>query len=340
MADSRLTDLPNLTNPRDDDVLYIVDVTRDSSNKITYSNLVTNTIDSLSAYLTDLKLPDINQIITNVNTISGNQDDFALQTGLNSTNTNLVNLQGTVATYGGFIDNNITDITALSSYIDGKSSLVNFNALDTRVNTLSDTVLTHATQADVNLKASQEDLDISNTKILAISGNVNNINTEIVGINTQADQTDTNVLANQQSTLDNKLLINSLSAGTEARALSSELVALSASFIASQIETENCIKSFPFNISIATNTAFLTSYHGLTNDAGSYEITNNGTTIVESNLSSTDITNGNGLNWHGLLSNSYVLSSGAIEISIFNPTASTITTTDTDIVFTVTDIEN
>ena len=276
MADSRLTDLPNLTNPSDDDVLYIVDVTRDSSNKITYSNLVTNTIDSLSAYLTDLKLPDINQIITNVNTISGNQDDFALQTGLNSTNTNLVNLQGTVATYGGFIDNNITDITALSSYIDGKSSLVNFNALDTRVNTLSDTVLTHATQADVNLKASQEDLDISNTKILAISGNVNNINTEIVGINTQADQTDT---------LDNKLLINSLSAGTEARALSSELVALSASFIASQIETENCIKSFPFNISIATNTAFLTSYHGLTNDAGSYEITNNGTTIVESNLS-------------------------------------------------------
>ena len=71
-----------------------------------------------------------------------------------------------------------------------------------------------------------------------------------------------------------------------------------------------------------------------------YQVVNNGTTTVMSSLTSTDITNGNGLNWTGLLVNSYILSSGAIEVSIFNPTASTIATTDTDIVFSVTDIAN
>lgn len=340
MADSRLTDLPNLTNPSDDDVLYIVDVTRDSSNKITYSNLVTNTIDSLSGYLDALDIPSINNIITDVATINTQLPFFALQTDLNSTNTNVNTVSSSVLTYSGFITENTVDITALSGYIDGKASLVSFNDLNTEVDDLSATVLTHATQAAVDLKASQADLNISNTKINTISGDVISINTQIVGINTQADNTDTNVLANQGSILDNRLDIITLSAGTEARALSSELVALSASFVASQIETTNCIKTFPFNISIATNTSFLTSYHGLTNSSDQYEIINNGTTIVESNLSSTDITNGNGLNWNGLLANSYILSSGAIEVSIFNPTASTIATTDTDIVFTVTDIAN
>ena len=66
MADSRLTDLPNLTTPNSDDVLYIVDVTRDSSNKITYQNLVTNTIDSLSAYLDSIDIPSINGLVTDV----------------------------------------------------------------------------------------------------------------------------------------------------------------------------------------------------------------------------------------------------------------------------------
>tara|TARA_B100001093_G_scaffold398_1_gene487 strand:+ start:2304 stop:3326 length:1023 start_codon:yes stop_codon:yes gene_type:complete len=340
MADSRLTDLPNLTNPSKEDVLYIVDVTKDSSNQITYGNLVTNTIGSLSAYLEAINIPNIFNIITDVATINTQLPFFALQTSLNSTNTNVNTVSSSVLTYSGFITQNTLDITALSGYIDGKASLVSFNDLNTEVDELSATVLTHATQAAVNDKANQTDLDISNTKINTISGDVLGIDTQLVGINTQADNTDTNVLANQGSILDNRLDIITLSAGTEARALSSELVALSAAFIDSQIEPVNCIKTFPFNISIATNTAYLTSYHGLTNDAGSYEIINNGTTIVVSNLSSTDITNGNGLNWNGLLANSYVLSSGAIEVSIFNPTASTIATTDTDIVFSVTDIAN
>ena len=339
MADSRLTDLPNLTNPSKEDVLYIVDVTKDSSNKITYGNLVTNTIGSLSAYLEAINIPNIFNIITDVATINTQLPFFALQTELNSTNTNVNTVSSSVLTYSGFITQNTLDITALSGYIDGKASLVSFNDLNTEVDELSATVLTHATQAAVNDKASQGDLDISNTKINTISGDVNTINEQLVGINSQADQTDTNVLANQGSILDNRLDIITLSAGTEARALSSELVALSAAFIDSQTGGEvPCVKSFPFNISIATNTTYLTSYHGLTNSGNQYPISNNGTTVVMSNLSSTDIANGNGLNWNGLITNSYILSSGAIEISIFNPTVSTITTTDTDIVFTVTDL--
>ena len=82
MADSRLTDLPNLTTPNSDDVLYIVNVTQDSSNKITYANLVTNTIDSLSAYLDSINIPSINGLFTDVANLSvtqltkANQDRF------------------------------------------------------------------------------------------------------------------------------------------------------------------------------------------------------------------------------------------------------------------------
>ena len=103
MADSRLTDLPNLTNPSGDDVLYIVDVNRDSSNKITYSNLVTNTIDSLSAYLDGLDIPSINDIITDVASISAELPEFALQTSLNNTNTNLWVYNKKYTGYNSFI---------------------------------------------------------------------------------------------------------------------------------------------------------------------------------------------------------------------------------------------
>ena len=69
MADSRLTDLPNLTTPNSDDVLYIVDVSQDSSNKITYANLVGNTISSLSAYLYGIDISAVNGLVTDVGTL-------------------------------------------------------------------------------------------------------------------------------------------------------------------------------------------------------------------------------------------------------------------------------
>ena len=59
--------------------------------------------------------------------------------------------------------------------------------------------------------------------------------------------------------------------------------------------------------------------------------------IVIPTLSSSD---GNIGNWNGLLVNTYVLSSEAIQVSIYNPTASTITTTNTNIILAVSDIVN
>ncbi len=59
MADSKLTDLPTITTLDNDDVLYIVDTINNTSNKITYANLINTRFNSLS---------------TRVDTISGDLD--------------------------------------------------------------------------------------------------------------------------------------------------------------------------------------------------------------------------------------------------------------------------
>tara|TARA_R110002153_G_scaffold53177_2_gene148507 strand:- start:47385 stop:48368 length:984 start_codon:yes stop_codon:yes gene_type:complete len=325
MADSRLTDLPNLTNPSDDDVLYIVDVTRDSSNKITYSNLVTNTIDSLSAYLTDLKLPDINQIITNVNTISGNQDDFALQTGLNSTNTNLVNLQGTVATYGGFIDNNITDITALSSYIDGKGSSDKVNNNQTNIDTVS---------ASNMLKASQSDLN-NNTTAIATKANQTDLNTvsaSNLNIDVQLANITTNVSDNSQDIISlSGDAVTQFELNTSVVQLSSTTDRLSAvveDFIGDAIDTQFEIR--PFNVSLTSQSHLLTTFYDI-NEIDPVEIPLTSTSIT-ANLSSYAL---DSLGWKGLITNIYPISAGAAQVSVFNPTLNTVSFTDTQIVMMI-----
>lgn len=342
MADSRLTDLPNLTNPSKDDVLYIVDVTRDSSNKITYANLVTNTIDSLSAYLDGLDIPSINNIITDVASISADLPDFALQTGLNATNTNLSDLQGTVTTYGGFITKNTQDVTALSGYIDDAGSAVKVFNNETNINTISASNLTKASQSDVDLKATQAGVDGLTTRVNTNSANIISLTDNIGTINTDADALEVNVNANAANILQNEINVNALSAQ---KATISLVEQLSAEVMADIDDSKDPSEfTFDFNKTIASNTSFITAYHGLfPNDEKKVAVDNNGTTLVGANLSSSD---GNERNWAGLLHNAYVLSGsgefgdvdqGAIEITIFNPTASDITFTNTRIILEVTD---
>lgn len=54
MPDTKLTDLEIITEPRNGDILYIVDVDKDASKQITFSNLVGTKIDSLSTDFIEL----------------------------------------------------------------------------------------------------------------------------------------------------------------------------------------------------------------------------------------------------------------------------------------------
>ena len=48
MADSKLTDLPEITTLSNDDVLYVADISLNASNKITYGNLINDKFNILS----------------------------------------------------------------------------------------------------------------------------------------------------------------------------------------------------------------------------------------------------------------------------------------------------
>ena len=88
MPDTKLTDLEIVTQPKDGDILYIVDINQDASKQITYNNLVGTKIDSLSA---------------SFDTLSGN---LVIDIEANTTN---------VTTAQNDIIGNITNINTLSS---------------------------------------------------------------------------------------------------------------------------------------------------------------------------------------------------------------------------------
>ena len=162
-----------------------------------------------------------------------------------------------------------------------------------------------------------------------------NLSDQLVITNENALLLRTDINTNQTNILINQLNVALLSS-TKAEA--TLLDQLSAKFIADQEDNLNAsVFTFPFNASITTNTSYITSFYNLVTPASGADVDNNGTTAVFANLSSSD---GNINNWNGLLVNTYVLSSEAIQISIYNPTASTISFNNTNIVFTVDDINN
>jgi len=320
MADSRLTDLPNLTTPNSDDVLYIVDVTRDSSNKITYANLVTNTIKSLSAYLYSIDISSINILVTDVATLSVTQLTKANQADLNATNNSLNTLESNVAVYAGYITKNTGDIVALSGYIDTKALNSDLNATNTRVDEISATVLTKASQADLDLKADQVDVDVITTNVNIISADVNNNNEQLVGLTITQNQhsQDIIILSGNSVSLSE---FNTLS-GT----VNSQIAELSAA-IGEENNTGDMKISLPFNISLTSQTNLLTTYYGITALSGNPELTASDIAIIQ-------ITAGlnGGKNWDGLLTNVYPISTGAIQVSVFNPTPNTISFNNTEII--------
>ena len=322
MADSRLTDLPNLTNPSGDDVLYIVDVNRDSSNKITYSNLVTNTIDSLSAYLDGLDIPSINDIITDVASISAELPGFALQTSLNNTNTNLSDLQGTVTTYGGFITKNTQDITALSGYIDDKGSAVKVTNNQTNINTVSASNL---------LKANQSDLD-NNTTAIATKANQTDLNTvsgDVLGINTQLTNITTNVSDNTQDIISLSGEKVNLTEYTQLSGLQSFQISELSAAIGQESGVDDAEVHRPFNISLNSQTNLLTTFYGITALSANPNLTSEDIATIQVTAG---LKGEYGKNWGGLITNVYPISTEAIQVSVFNPTPDTISFTGTDIV--------
>lgn len=84
MADSKLTDLPPITNLNDNDVLYIVDSFNNTSNRITYSNLINTRFNTLSTRVdtisSELDTLESNYSITRqrTDTLFNNTTSFSL----------------------------------------------------------------------------------------------------------------------------------------------------------------------------------------------------------------------------------------------------------------------
>ena len=322
MADSRLTDLPNLTTPNSDDVLYIVDVSQDSSNKITYANLVTNTIDSLSGYLDSINIPSINGLITDVANLSVTQLTKANQEDLNATNNSLNTLESNVAVYAGQITKNAGDIVALSGYIDGNASISDLNATNTRVDEVSASVLTKASQADVDLKANISDLNALETNVNILSGDVRTNSVVIANNDIRLDQAEDDIIDNTQRVF----------------TLQSETPSLT-SFLTLQAEVSTNDERFEFALDAFRYLAVAPldfTIASLGNVIYKYELPTfvygplsaDGFSTAFANISSYIPANNT---WKGLKATAYVIEKNIIEVSIFNPTASAIVISGADI---------
>ena len=322
MADSRLTDLPNLTTPNSDDVLYIVNVTQDSSNKITYANLVTNTIDSLSAYLDSINIPSINGLFTDVANLSVTQLTKANQTDLNTTNTNLNTLESNVAVYAGQITKNTGDIVALSGYIDGNASISDLNATNTRVDEVSASVLTKASQADVDLKANISDLNALGTNVNILSGDVETNSVVIANNITRLLSAENDILVNTQRIFtlqsDTPRLTSFLTLQTE--------VSTNDDRLEFALDAFRYLAAAPLNFTIASLGNVIYKYQVPSFIYG--PLSADGFSTAFANISSYIPANNT---WKGLQATAYVIEKNIIEVSIFNPTASAIVISGADI---------
>ena len=92
MADTKVSDLTPITVPSANDVLYIIEnSSTPASKKITFNNLVGNSITDLNSQVTD-----ISANLENVSTFTGNVSTFAQQTKFNTLSSNVIELSGNV----------------------------------------------------------------------------------------------------------------------------------------------------------------------------------------------------------------------------------------------------
>ena len=79
MADSKLTDLPEITTLSNDDVLYVADISLNASNKITYGNFINDKFNALNnSYI--LTAPQITVNTNNIATLRSDVDTINNQT--------------------------------------------------------------------------------------------------------------------------------------------------------------------------------------------------------------------------------------------------------------------
>ena len=92
MADTKVSDLTPITVPSANDVLYIIeDSSTPASKKITFNNLVGNSITDLNS-----QVIDISANLQNVSTFTDNISTFARQTEFNALSSNVLELSGDI----------------------------------------------------------------------------------------------------------------------------------------------------------------------------------------------------------------------------------------------------
>jgi len=98
MPDTKLTDLEIVTQPKNGDILYIVDIDQDASKQITYNNLVGTKIDSLSTSFDNLSGNLVIDIEANTTNITTAQNDIVAQvTNINTLSSDSATLSADVA---------------------------------------------------------------------------------------------------------------------------------------------------------------------------------------------------------------------------------------------------
>lgn len=339
MADSRLTDLPSFTEIDNDDVLYIVDISQDASNKITYRNLVGNKIEALSATINNLSIPDIDQLTTNIATVSVIQFDKADQSSLNDTNARVTTLESDNTTNKNNIAINDLDIDSLSAYIDQKAPLSAVNVFNTNIDALSTAIDVKADITSVQLKTNQSQTDSLSTVVFNLSSQVginiediNNVDVIVDSNSTSIDTLSTDLYSLSTESSEryasnhdlrslSGLVVNQ---GTDIDNLEAEMRIVSAAFI-----------KVPFNnVSIDSNTSFLTTFNDLSGTDKTQPVEPNilGNTVT-SYISSASLNRY--ISFEGLITQTVIVSSGSIEFNAFNPTGNTISFDNLDLIMYV-----
>lgn len=349
MADSRLTDLPNFTEINDDDVLYIVDISQDTSNKITYRNLVGNKIEALSGTINNLNIPNINQLTTDVATVSVIQLGKAEQSSLNATNARVTTLEGDNTTNKNNIAQNDLDISSLSAYIDQKAPLSAETVFDTKIDALSTVIDAKADITSVQLKTNQVQTDSLSTIVFNLSSQVNENITSIDSVDTDLQNTKTDLNDLESEVQDDLSELNTKTDNLSATVdslftpltysdyLSSELDSQidNLDLFASSLTLSGANMSVPFNfVQIASNTSFLTTFNNLTGGINAQPVEPNiiGNTAT-AYLSSSTLDRY--ISFEGLITQSVIVSSGSIEFNAYNPTDTTIEFNDVNLMFCV-----
>tara|TARA_R110002126_G_scaffold116534_1_gene255948 strand:+ start:9669 stop:10286 length:618 start_codon:yes stop_codon:yes gene_type:complete len=135
MPDTKLTDLEIVTQPKNGDILYIVDINNDASKQITYNNLVGTKITSLSTSFDNLSGGLVVDIEANTTNITTAQNDIVTNTtNINTLSTEFRNTSANIASISAFIfpgQNQISGVN-MSSFSFGTAMTVSSASIITQ----------------------------------------------------------------------------------------------------------------------------------------------------------------------------------------------------------------